>query len=148
MNDGRIVIAIFCDDIRYERGNKHSLMGCYSGELLVEQIPAILSKLCVQIHVGTPFERPLTQLTLRACLDDEVIGETAVPEEQLSEGHQAVLARAHFDSTLMKVNSHMVFSPFVISQPCTLRIEVETEEGIINGSRLAIRMRNPQDDPG
>ncbi|MES2365867.1 MAG: hypothetical protein V4563_08250 [Pseudomonadota bacterium] len=146
MNDGRMVIATFCDDIRYERGNKHSLMGCYSGELIIDRIPAILPKLCVQIQVVTPLEQPFILLTLRACLDDEVLGETVLPGDQLLALHQEVLARSHADSTLMGIHSHMVFAPFVVNQPCTLRVEAETEYGIIKGSRLQIRLRTPDDE--
>jgi hypothetical protein len=41
--------AILCDDIRNERGNKHSLMGVFSGDLVVAKLPA-------QVYLALYFE--------------------------------------------------------------------------------------------
>ena len=38
--------TLIADDIRFEKGNKISLMGIYGEEIVVESLPAILLKLC------------------------------------------------------------------------------------------------------
>lgn len=40
-------ITLICDDIRYERGNKISLVGLYDEVIVFPRLPARLAKLCV-----------------------------------------------------------------------------------------------------
>jgi hypothetical protein len=47
----REVFSIICDDIRYERGNKISLMGIYTGGIVVARLPLTLIKLCLFQHI-------------------------------------------------------------------------------------------------
>lgn len=48
-------VSIFCDDIRYEQGNKVSLMGCYGPELHVHTpLPVVLPKLGVLVQARFP----------------------------------------------------------------------------------------------
>lgn len=148
MNDDRVIVAVFCDDIRYERGNKHSLMGCYSDQLILEQVPATIPKLCVEVTTLTPLEHPFSKLTLRAILNDEIIGVADITGENLAEMQKGVRERSGADTTRLGIRAHMVFSPLAIIQPSTLRVEAETEEGIIKGSRLTIRAINPNESLG
>lgn len=145
MNKGRLLIATFCDDIRYERGNKYSLMGCYSVQLILELLPSTMPKLCVEIAALTPLENPFTKLTLRAMLDDEIIGEIDLAGENLGAMQKIIIEKANSDATQLELRSHMIFSPLVLLQPGTLRVEAETEEGVIKGSKLTIRARNSDD---
>ncbi len=42
------------------------------------------------------------------------------------------------DTTLMIVSSALVVSPFPVEEPCMLHLEVETEEGVLNGGAFSI----------
>lgn len=137
----RTVLATFCDDIRYEQGNKHSLMGCYKSDLVVEKLPAGLPKLCAAILVMTPLDRLFTKLTVRAMLDDEILGEEVLTQDQLERSQDELLRHPLPGMKRLGIQLHMVFSPFMISQPGLLKIEAETEEGLLNGGILAIRAR-------
>lgn len=139
MNAGRIVITQFCDDVRYEVGNKYSLIGCYSDELIVDKLPALLPKLGVQIRAFTPIDKVFSQLALRAFLGDDMIAEANIEFDKASPND------APADATRMGIMTFMFFSPLGITEPCTLRIEAETEEGTLIGGKLRIRERGSQD---
>lgn len=44
--------VVLCDDIREETGNKRSLMGVYSDNLILKNVPATLPKICLYIMLG------------------------------------------------------------------------------------------------
>lgn len=43
----REIVSIICDDIRFEQGNKISLIGVYTEGILVPRLPITLPKLCL-----------------------------------------------------------------------------------------------------
>lgn len=129
----RMVVAQFCDDIRNELGNKASLMGCYTSSLQVQNFPTTLPKLCAQVKFFTPLDRPFGRFVVRVMRGDTSLGEIqfpAQPAEQQNplpegvKGHQAI--------------AHIVMAPFIIESPCTICIEVETEEETIRSGNLWI----------
>ncbi len=137
MSEGRIFVAQFCDDARQEIGNKLSLMGCYTGEMILQKIPAALPKLCAYVTAITPKEKPFQMLTFRATLNGDLLGEMAIPPEQL-------LIDAHTPSSnpeanRLMANVVMAFTPLVVTKACTLKIEAETEEGTVHVGSLFIR---------
>jgi hypothetical protein len=138
----RILTAIFCDDIRQELGNKMSFMGCYHGELHVASTPISLSKLCVYATVLTPLDRPFKLLTLRLVLDDQIeLARLEVSADALT-GHSE-----HQDQTATRkgFSTALMFSPFFIEKPTSLRLMADTEEGEIVGPRLLIKVVLPTD---
>jgi hypothetical protein len=129
----RFVTSQFCDDIRNEVGNKFSLMGCYQQSLQVKSFPASLPKLCAEIRMFTPLDRPWGKLSVRLMRGDIALGEVRFPAQEPAsstptpEGAQWFQAIAFF-----------VMTPFIIESPCAIRVEVETEEGILRGGSLWI----------
>ena len=140
MNESRIVVAQFCDDIRQEVGNKHSLMGCYGDEIIFETLPAVLPKLCIKVQAITPRDHPFERLNIKAFLNSDMLAEMEVPPEQLAIGRKLVEKRTN--SKRLSVIVMLVLAPLVISESTMLRIEAETEEGKIEGSKVNIRERD------
>lgn len=133
----RILTSIFCDDIRREMDNKTSFMGCYESELIVPYAPIVLSKLCVYIIALTPIARPFDSLTLRVVLDNHTeLARLEIPPEELS--NRPVVS----DETATRkfISTALMFSPFVIEKPTSLRVMADTEEGEIVGPRLLIKV--------
>jgi hypothetical protein len=133
----RFVTSQFCDDIRNEAGNKFSLMGCYTSSLQVQSFPASLPKLCAEIRMFTPLDRPWGKLAVRIMRGDTALGEVQFPAQDKTaiaplEGAQWFQAIAFF-----------VMTPFVIEAPCAIRVEVETEEGILRAGSLWIELLDP-----
>jgi hypothetical protein len=64
---------VLCDDIRDEAGNKRSLMGIYSDNIIFKSVPAALPKICLyialrgikrdfkSIHIRTRFPKTKSQ---------------------------------------------------------------------------------------
>lgn len=141
-NTDRFLTATFCDDIRQEVGDKISLMGCYQGELVVPIMPIALPKLCVFVSMITPKEKPFKSLTLRIVQgDDKELARLEIPEAGLAEGMQIQDETA----TRNSISTAIVFSPFAIENPTSLRLLATTEEGEIIGPRLLIKVITTQE---
>jgi len=131
----RTVISQFCDDIRHESGNKYSLMGCYGNELLVENLPSLLPKLCVQVRAITPIDKPFTKLLIRAKMNDEIIAEINVlPNGPITPNSSVIDAPIRSELSVM-----IVLSPLAIAESGKLRIEAETDDEILRGGVLLFR---------
>lgn len=133
----RILTAIFCDDIRHEMGNKMSFMGCYQGELFVPAVPIVLSKLCIFATALTPVERPFKSLSFRIVTPENVeLARLEIPAEAFN------IMPVVIDETVTRtsVSAALMFSPFIIEKPMTLRLMADTEEGEIVGPRLLIKV--------
>ena len=139
MNEKRIIVTQFCDDVRYEVGNKFSLIGCYSDELIAEKLPVALPKLCVQIRAFTLVENPFSKLVIRALLGEEVIAEADLHV------NESPIQNVPPDAKRMGLITFMCFAPLGVMEPTVLQIEAETEEGPLKGGRLMIRERNAAD---
>lgn len=141
-SDVRFLTAIFCDDIRQEIGGKLSFMGCYQGELIVQMAPVALPKLCLYATIWTPKDRPFKSLTLRVVQDDDKeLARLEIPEEGLAE----VSLILDETATRKTVSTAIVFSPFAIEKPTSLRLMATTEEGEIIGPRLLIKVAAAQE---
>ncbi|HNC91700.1 MAG TPA: hypothetical protein PL000_22440 [Anaerolineales bacterium] len=133
----RILTAIFCDDIRHEVGNKMSFMGSYQGELFVPAVPTGLSKLCIFATALTPIGRPFKSLTFRIVMDDNVdLARLEIP----TEAFPAIPDVVDETATRKSVSTALMFSPFIIEKPTSLRLMADTEEGEIVGPRLLIKV--------
>jgi hypothetical protein len=137
MTGTRTVIAQFCDDVRQEIGNKFSLMGCYGTDLYVPTFPFTLPKLCCFVNVRTPAEQPFEQLTIRVVRGDETLSELVANPEKLGPGDDSPeWAR------WLTMTGILVISPFRAIEPCRLRVQAETESGIVESGQFLIdRMR-------
>ena len=136
MSAGRYLFVQYCDDIRQEVGNKLSLIGCYGSELLVEKLPAVLPKLCVQAHLSTPLDQPLERVTLRAYINGDVLAELELPVAELNARPRPVDTAA----TRMNVGAIISLTPFIFDKEGVVRIEAETESGIVKGGRLRLML--------
>ncbi len=117
-------------------------MGCYNSVLLLEgasDSSIVLPKLCAAIEVTTPVSRPFVSMTIRAYFNDELLGELSVSPEQMAAVMSAG-ANPHIAEPIWHaVNAFMTFAPLVVSPSGgKLRIEVETEEGMLNSNSLMI----------
>jgi hypothetical protein len=137
MADERFITVQFCDDIRQEVGNKFSLIGCYGPSMLVNVFPVIFPKLCMQVRACTPATRPFQQLVIRVFKDDQVILEVPTsPESLFDSGELPEWAR------FQAINALFVMSPFQTETPCLLRVEAETEEGLLQGGTFKVEIES------
>lgn len=124
----RYAHSVFCDDIRQEVGGKLTLVGVYSGALLVPTFPTVLPKLCIVLDIVTPADKPFQQLKVRVLRDDETLADGDVHIADLSPGNAEALDGLVADGDrLQSVMVHFVFSPLKLDKPGVVRIRVETE---------------------
>jgi hypothetical protein len=133
MADGRFVSWQFCDDIRQEVGNKVSLMGCYGTKMFLAKFPVVLPKLCIQVQVTTPINKPFERLVIRVLRDDEPIAELSAEVEKFK---KASVAPAW--ARWQHMRAFMVLSPFQVDAPCKLRVRAETEDGTVDSGAFSI----------
>jgi hypothetical protein len=134
-------MGLYCDDIRNEVGNKLTLVGCYGTDLLLDTFPIVLPKLSVYVRAYTPAARLFQKLILRLRQNDDLLGELDFPAAELA----AAAATDHPNSRWAIIQAVMFMSPLLIQSPGFLRLEAETEEGLLLGSKLVIRaMANTQ----
>lgn len=141
----RYLHAIYCDDIRYEMGNKQSLMGIYTSDLWIPEAPAILPKLCVIANIATPLDKPFTKLIIRIMRDDETIIEAPLIDDQLHQPQLKIIENEDKDNPHRSIGLVGIFvlSPFSIEKECTLRVRAETENGELIGNGIEIKIGQP-----
>jgi hypothetical protein len=135
----RLITTQFCDDVRQEAGNKYSLMGCYSQELIVESFPAVLPKFCAHVLAFTPIDRPFADIVFRSYLNDQLVGQSVIAPETLAEAAQHVAAFRKPEQTRLLLSYVMMFAPFVIPAKGELRVDAESEGEVLRGPTLTLR---------
>lgn len=139
----RHIEVIYCDDIRLELGNKASLMGIYTGDLLVSAFPVVLPKLCLYVTAVTPIKEPFERLEITVELDGKPLIETG----DVIATTPPVVERRPLDSdgdqaTVRSTVLYMMFtlSPFRVESETKLRLLARTESGDYRGRALRVRL--------
>lgn len=138
MIEGRFLHVMFCDDIRQELRNKYSLVGCYGPDLLVQELPVVLPKLCMLVEAVTPVAHPFKRLTLRILLSEDLVEESEI--EMNLTPPPGLDPAIHLQTTRFMV----ILAPFQIKEPGYLEVHVVTENEVLRAGGLALRLhRNP-----
>ena len=66
-------IALFCEDIREEKSDLVTLVGCYGDYLVLPEMPAAMAKLGIYIRISLPVEFEATDIDVVYCgpLDED-----------------------------------------------------------------------------
>lgn len=120
----RTAHLVVCDDIRQEANNKHSLMGIYGPDVLVEKLPALLPKLCLQVHVRTPTSRPIK--TLKVELTGP--GSDRVEVESPANILQQAATEIRPDSEFLIYTFNLISAPFIINEAGLVRVTAVADE--------------------
>lgn len=133
--------CLFCDDIRFEMGNKTSLIGIYGGELTASECPAVLPKLCVSAFMRTTAEQPLKTLTIKVNYKGSVLQETIVPEDQLAAMQQDLVGRGSNSDPikLFAIGCNLMFSPFIIDEESALEVSMVADGEEYPAGKLRIK---------
>lgn len=139
----RFAHAFFCDDIRYEVGNKVSLMGIYSKDLIFPTLPAFVGRLGVVLTIDTDINEPIETIKVLVEKDAETLIE--LTPEKLEQDYQSTarLAEHHDEPSRLSLNMHIMLSPMTIASACMLRVKV-TIDGV---EYMAGKIRVSANDP-
>ena len=147
-SNGRFLTAIFCDDIRYEKGEKESYMGCYLQEnLFISSVPIGLARFCVHAVAYTSTKNPFRSLTFRIVQRvedrDQGVAQLTIPENELS-------SRANCTNETTQritVSASFYFAPLLIEGPMLLQVVADTEDEVLNGPQLFFRIGHDRVPP-
>jgi len=141
--------SIFCDDIRHEVGGKVSYIGVYNGQMWALEFPITLPKLCVGFKLVIPNEKPIEGFKVTVMRDDSVIHEmeiTGLPDPRHLESVKQKTEQGI--ETISSFQNGVVFSPFLVEEPCTIRLRVSTSDGdLLKATALIIGYPPPEFAP-
>lgn len=141
----RTLQTIWCDDIRMEVGNKMSLMGIYSAELLVPTFPFVLQKLCLSCKISADIKKPFKQLKIVVSKNDEVVAEIDMTEsvlQQSAESNHKSAESNHIkdNAKFIAVQSFFVLGQMTIDKPVTFRAKAISDTDVIKGHGLRVEL--------
>ena len=136
----RHVETLFCDDIRQEVAGKVSFIGVYSSNLLVQDFPVVLPKLCLAIKLVAAADDQMDRIRLQVLKDEETLREIVVDEQQLAAASDSAEDDPHETPShrFQVTQFFVVFSPMRFESPCTLRVRVQLDDEELLGVGLAI----------
>lgn len=138
----RGAFSLYCDDVRQENSGKSIFVGTYNSVMYVSDFPAILPTFFIVTTAWAAHSRPFEKLIFRVILDDVVLSEQAMDIREAQAEFFTVPGSESTDrnSSLRQLIQRVArFSPFVLEKECILRVRIETEDGELRTSGLAIK---------
>lgn len=136
--------VLFCDDIRNELGGKISLMGLYTKDLVVPEIPYILPTL--GLFVTLAFDDIEVVNGMEVCVSHAGIDQTIPMDEDLLMHAKGELQSSFGSEVAMnpkhRFSVNMIISPFRIKEDSFISVDVKCAGGVIHGGHLGIRLRS------
>jgi hypothetical protein len=135
----------FCDDVRHERGNKYSLMGCYGQEMILDSLPVVLARLCAKVTILIPFNSDTNDVVVQANLNDDVIAEMLIKAADIDSMLSEARERRTDGARGVKIAVFMTFSPLSVESPSAVIITTDAGNGPTRAGALEIRLRMDTD---
>lgn len=114
----------FADDLRFELGNKVSLIGMYSGEMFVSTLPALVPKLVATAFCATPVNDPIKSLSFKVLLGDQLLQEGVLPADALQHMQAQLANRGSEEDPVSEVSVgiNVILTPLNVTAPSTLKV--------------------------
>ena len=133
--------TIYCDDVRSEIGNKLSFMGIYGPNILLNEFPAILSKLCAVMSLHMPAETQAETVTFFLYKDDEEVGRSTAHIADVRKA--ATQLREFDDERRLTIRFIAQMAPLQLEGPCRLKARAEVDGETIKGGSLVVEKTPP-----
>lgn len=132
-------LAIFCDDVRQEIGNKLSIIGVYGTDIRFKAKPPVLyPKLCVVVWVWADVEALPDTLRIQALGQPGKIplfaADLAKPADERMKGNNKARIQAAFE-----------ISPLEIKQQGRIDIEVQYGEMAIRAGQINLQFEGAEE---
>ena len=133
--------TIYCDDVRSEVGNKLSFMGIYGPNILLNEFPAVLSKLCAVMSLHMPADTQAETVTFLLYKDDEEIGRSTA---RIDDVRKAAIQPREFDEERrLTIRFIAQMAPLQFEAPCRLKARAEVDGETIRGGSLFVERAPP-----
>lgn len=131
----RYLETLYCDEVREEKNGKLLFIGAYMGDMLVQEIPAVLQKLVIYVKLVSDIKSPFEFIKLRAEFDGAIIASGDIDKEELSATMpQNIDGKTRFIATFF-----LVIAPFFIEKEGMLEVYAETDTGKVRGIPLQVK---------
>lgn len=136
MKKGRAVYCVFCDDIRHEIGGKFSLIGIYSGEMLIgaPQFPVVLSKLAIHIWISTPINSPFKSVS------GIIVGTSGEELAKIEAAEIPLTSNTPRDVSKAVLGMMAVLSPLQLSKEGSIEVWIEIDGERERAGKLGIKL--------
>jgi hypothetical protein len=144
MASPRVAHCVFCDDIRQEIGNKISLMGIYSGEMIFPvKPPVVLPKFGIVAWVIADIDDPIQTISVSLNVPPNLT------EILRTESGPIVMVPSTVDGAKKMITQQMLpISQLVISEAGMIEVMIHTERETLRGGRIMIRFAAEPAAPG
>lgn len=140
----RVAHCVFCDDVRFEVGNKMSLMGMYQADIIIgARPPTFLPKLVIAVWVISDIDDPIQKMTTI------VLGppnKTEIVRMDI-EGMGPTPASFFEDSKKIIIHQVIPMNNFPITEAGIIEVLLETDRGSFRAGRLRISFVDPEVNP-
>lgn len=137
-------VAIFCDDIRHELGNKVTLVGTYGADMFVPEFPVFVPRMGVSVRILRALGARKHPIVIRVGRNDgTTIAEAVIP---LSVDRKRVVQDGQDGPTRSTSIAGLSLPPMSFAGPCTIRVSVEVEGQTYMAGKLHISKRPVQAD--
>jgi hypothetical protein len=140
-------VTLFCDDLRFEQGNKFTLVGCYGPEMLLHTpLPVVLPKLGILVQARFPVARlPLINVNIYMPEADEPFFTQELIKEEKDDPPVPVLPEKPTDLIMQRgFVFPFLFSPFVIEKAGHLRVRLLYGDEVIRVGALKLTAQPPE----
>ncbi|WP_091646382.1 DUF6941 family protein [Aquisalimonas asiatica] len=137
----RYAHAIFCDDVRMERGGKQTFVGVYGPSLRVDSFPATLPSFWAVVYLVSPASDPVTELKVQVKKGDEVLGEADIDGDELRGLYPSSVRERTSDAHRITANLQIQFSPLKLASDGLICVIVQTEREVFDAGHLKVQER-------
>jgi hypothetical protein len=141
MMENIVAYALYCDDIRQESGGKHSFMGVYNSELVLNDIPSSLSKLHAHVTIRMPINTKIKDLGLHVFLNGNEMTSLSFPEDYIDALNSFPEERQDSEDRGKTAVVSLEFLQVQILEEGKLTLLVEVDGEKIKGNGLRIRRK-------
>lgn len=136
-------LSLFCDDIRYEHGNKLTFVGCYGPEMLISgPMPAMLPRLgiFVQLRLPAGISSPSKiHVYFPDSSDDKPAYSMDIAAPSVDSVRKSQMPLPSDLVPMMASNVPILLGPVIISKEGLIKVRVECGGEIIKAGTIKIK---------
>ena len=126
------IFVNYCDDIRFERGDKISLVGVYGPQMVVPELPITLPRLCMFLQITMKPRIGITEpITIEVMIDKHVFQSAVSSVDQFPGSPEG--------GDTARIACHIELTTLTIEKPCQLWVRVKYGKKTFKSYPLQIR---------
>jgi hypothetical protein len=128
--------TIYCDDVRVEVGNKLSYIGVYGSNLLFNELPAVLPKLCVVMSLYLPEDTKAKSVTFSLFNNEQTVGRSTVSIDAVR--NASMPPRELGTTRYLSIRFIAQIAPLQVDAACRLKARADVDGQAVQGGTLVV----------